>query len=147
MNGWRHDPTQIALLTYDLAQIAMLTKCFKRISISLEMPRILNYTFEDTIHSRRPNSFLQHRFVERKRCILRQNDKYIICRKTFGLSKYIKRGGKKGGRAFWMAINNRCGLEKVENITFIVLGACIWKGGATFRNIGSDHIHHDTKLW
>ena len=43
-----HDTTQIALLAHDLVQIPMLKKFFKQILISVEMPRILNYTFDDT---------------------------------------------------------------------------------------------------
>ena len=82
----------------------------------------------NTFHSKRTNSFLGHGSVQRKQSILRKNDKYINCRGDLELSKYTKRGGKKGGRSLWMLMNIGSQLQKWEKFTISALEVWIRKG-------------------
>ena len=74
------------------------------------------------------NSFLGNGSVQRKKSILRKNDKYINCRGDLELSKYIKREGKKGGQKSLDAHEHRIPASKMEKITISALEVWIRKG-------------------
>ena len=106
--------------------------------------------FQTRSHSKRSNSFLGNGSVQRKQSILRKNDTYINCRGDVELSKYTKRGGKKGGQKSLDAHEHRIPASKMEKIHDFCSGGlntkgCA-KGGASFQNVGSDHLYDDTML-
>ena len=107
--------------------------------------------FQKIHHGKRTDSFLGNGSVQRKQSILRKNDTYINCRGDPELSKYTKRGGKKGGQKSLDAHEHRIPASKMGKIHDFCSGGLNTKGGAkggaSFQNVGSDHLYHDTKLW
>ena len=99
------------------------------------------------------NSFLGHGSVQPKQCILRHNDKMKNCRTHLELSKYEKRGGRKGWQRFlefheyWVqpqkSGKKRNFYPRVMKIKGVAKGGAflgVAKGEALFPNIDSDHI-------
>ena len=81
-------------------------------------------------HSKRTDSFLGNGSVQRKQSILRKNDTYINCRGDVELSKYTKRGGKKGGQKSLDAHEHRIPASKMEKNHDFCSGGLNTKGGA-----------------
>ena len=82
------------------------------------------------MHCKRTDSFLGNGSVQRKQSILRKNDKYINCRGDLELSKYTKRGGKKGGWKPLDAHEHKIPASKMEKIHDFCSGGLNTKGGA-----------------
>ena len=94
-------------------------------------------------HSKRCNLLIRLRVVQQNQHILGKNDEYEICRKFHELSKYVKRGGQKGGTGCpQMRMNIRYFVEKAKKSMFSPLGAWKWKGGKR----GGSHLQHWLRL-
>ena len=84
----------------------------------------------DLGHSKRSNLGLGNRVVQPNQCILRQNDEYKICSKMSELSKYVKRGGKRGGRVSPEAHKHWGRRRKSRKSLIFPSGIVYVKGGA-----------------
>ena len=96
-------------------------------------------------HSKRRDSFLGSGSVQPIQIILRENHKYIKCRGDSEIFKYIKRRG----RSLWRLTNLLDQLEKWKKSQFLLLQYEYErerKRGATFQNVSSDHLYHDSRL-